>query len=99
MAHAEEDRSTGLDAVADPAIGQATEAADLAHEREHAEACGLNHCGHGHATDVLAALRTRLDAGGDGAPLPTPQAWASQALPNNIERPKWDHTTPTVVNL
>ena len=43
--------------------------------------------------------RTMIDGAAAGAPLPAPQAWASREQPDNIERPKWVFTTPSVVNL
>ncbi|MDO8276874.1 MAG: hypothetical protein Q7T63_01965 [Burkholderiaceae bacterium] len=69
------------------------------HEHGHSETCSLSHCGHGHATGMLGAADLRFSDAGMGAPLPTPQAWASRAQPDHIERPKWSSTTPPVVNL
>lgn len=72
---------------------------DTAHGSEHTESCSLNHCGHGHATGMLASADLRFNNAAIGAPLPTLQAWASREQPSSIERPKWALTTPAVVNL
>jgi len=89
-AHALEAQMAGADA-ADGAVA--------AHEHGHSETCSLSHCGHGHATGMLATSDLHFSDAGAGAPLPTPQAWAGRDQPNNIERPKWLFTTPAVVNL
>ena len=61
--------------------------------------CSQSHCGHGHSTGLVAALTscTKVDAVAE-APLSSSR-WASAAIADNIERPKWLFTTPAVVNL
>ena len=62
-------------------------------------ACSQSHCGHGHNTGILTAAATcsQVDAVTD-APLSSSR-WASAAIADNIERPKWPFTTPAVVSL
>ncbi len=71
----------------------------LAAHEHNCENCSLSHCGHGHATGLLASTELRFSDAGVGAPLPTPASWASRDQPDSIERPKWSFTTPAVVNL
>jgi hypothetical protein len=104
-AHATADAAQEVGHIAAHAIEAQLAAADgadpsmAAHEHCHSESCSLSHCGHGHATGMLASAELRFSAAGVGAPLPTPPSWASREQPNSIERPKWTLTTPAVVNL
>ena len=61
--------------------------------------CSQSHCGHGHSTGLLMLPGTciKMDVVAD-APLAN-SSWASAAITNNIERPKWQITTPAVVSL
>lgn len=61
--------------------------------------CSQSHCGHGHSTGMLMLPSTciRMDAVTD-APLSSSR-WASAAIADNIERPKWHLTTSAVVSL
>lgn len=61
--------------------------------------CSQSHCGHGHSTGMLMLPSTciRMDAVTD-APLSSSR-WASAAIADNIERPKWPLATPAVVSL
>ena len=79
------------------APGQA-EKIDTAQGHDHTDSCSLSHCGHGHA-GMLPTLPLRLSNAPAGAQLPWAQAWASREQPNNIERPKWVHTTSSVASL
>ena len=103
-AHAAADAAQELGHIAAHALeGQLTvagdnETSDAAHEHGPTESCGHSNCGYGHAAGMLPAQFRSTDAN-VGAPLPTPQAWASRELPNSIERPKWSFATPSVVNL
>lgn len=83
----------------DMATTQQVKKIDTVHGSEHTESCSLSHCGHSHATGMLATGDLRFSDAAVGAPLPTPQAWASREHPDSIERPKWHFTTPAVVNL
>lgn len=104
-AHAAADAAQELGHIAAHAIESQLAAADggdasiAAHEHSDCENCSLNHCGHGHATGMLAGAGLRFSDAPAGAPMPTQQAWASREQPNSIERPKWVFTTPAVVNL
>lgn len=94
--HASHQATNPSDSLSSSQVGKK---APAAHASEHAETCSLSHCGHSHTTGMLPNLPLRLDGAAAGAPLPAPQAWASREQPNNIERPKWVFTTPSVVNL
>jgi hypothetical protein len=72
---------------------------DSAHGNEHSDTCLQSHCGHSHATGLLAATGLRLSDIPAAAPLPTRQAWVQRDAPSSIDRPKWRFTTPAVVNL
>lgn len=103
-AHAAADAARELGHIAAHAVeaqltgAEATDQSGMTQEHGHTDSCSHSHCGHGHATGMLAAEFRSTDAS-VGAPLPTPQAWASREQPNNIERPKWSFTTSSVVNL
>lgn len=74
---------------------------DQAHhaDPDHPDTCNQSHCGHGHNTGVFTALKAFPKAqAASNAPLAS-NIWASSAIHNNIERPKWQATTPTVVSL
>lgn len=92
-------QATELHAVNDRATPGQAEKIDKAHGNEHTESCALSHCGHGHATGILPDVPCGLSDVTAGAPLPKADAWVSREQPNNIERPKWVHTTSSVVNL
>jgi hypothetical protein len=81
------------------ALADGTETSGAAHDHGHSDTCSQSHCGHGHATGMLASADLRFGKAGAGAPLPTPPSWASREQPNNIDRPKWRFTTSSVVNL
>lgn len=99
-AHAAADAAQELGHIAAHAVeGQGVEHAAVTHDHGHSETCGLNHCGHGHATGMLPNANLHLSDVPAIAALPTPQAWASHEQANSIERPKWQFTTPAVVNL
>jgi hypothetical protein len=85
-AHAVEAQLAGVDQVA-------------AHDHAHSDTCSLSHCGHGHATGMLAGAGPGFSNAKAPAPLPAPASWASREQPDSIERPKWRFTTPAVVNL
>lgn len=87
------------DVGASATFSQGTEKIGVTSEKGHADVCSLNHCGHAHVTGMLPTAGRSLDDSPGSAAQPVGQPWASGELPNNIERPKWDHTTPTVVNL
>lgn len=81
------------------AFADGTEArSDAEHDHGHSETCSLSHCGHG-ATGMLATAGLRFNDAVVDAALPSPKFWASREQPSNIERPKWVHTTLSVVNL
>ena len=68
-------------------------------EADHTDACSQSHCGHGHSTGMLMPVgaQPKVDA---ACIVPTSTScWASSAIANNIERPKWPTTTPAVVSL
>ena len=104
-AHAAADAAQEVGHIAAHAVEAQLAASDGAgasiatHEHGHSETCSLSHCGHGHATGMLASSDLRFNDAVAGAPLPALQAWASREQPNSIDRPKWRFTTPAVVNL
>jgi len=98
IAHAVE-AEVALAASAAHTPTQGTEPTDATPGHDHPDTCGLSHCGHGHNTGVPTSAHHRLADAGSTAPLATLQSWASREQPNNIERPKWVFTTPSVVNL
>lgn len=100
-AHAAADAAQELGHIAAHAIEAqqaGEEQAGTPHDHGHSESCSQSHCGHGHATGMLAAHLRFSDASAV-TPLPTQQAWTGREQPNAIERPKWSSTTSTVVNL
>ena len=97
--HGAKVQAANADIGASATLSQATEKIDVTSEKSHTDACSLSHCGHAHVTGMLPTAGRNLDDSPGSAALPVRQPWASGELPNNIERPKWDHTTPTVVNL
>ena len=97
--HGAQVQAANADVGASATLSQATEKIDVTSEKGHADGCGLSHCGHTLVTGMLPTAGRNLDDSPGSAALPVRQPWASGELPNNIERPKWDHTTPTVVNL
>ena len=104
-AHAAADAAQEVDHIAAHAVEAQLAGADgadapiAAHEHGHSESCSLSHCGHGHATGMLASADIRFSDAASSTPLPTPPSWASREQPDSIERPKWTITTPAVVNL
>ena len=94
--HAGHAHSTTVDSSielsADPANADRT-SADIV------TTCSQSHCGHGHSTGMLMLPSTciKINAVTD-APLSSSR-WASAAIADNIERPKWPFTTPAVVSL
>ncbi len=104
-AHAAADAAQELGHIAAHAVeaqlagAQDAEPSAVTHEHGHTESCSLSHCGHGHATGMLANANLYLGDAPASAALPTPQAWVSREQASSIERPKWAFTTPAVVNL
>jgi hypothetical protein len=100
-AHAAADAAQELGHLAAHAVEAQLAGADQvgAHDHAHSETCSLSHCGHGHATGLLAGAGLRFTDTKAPAPLPTPPSWASREQPDSIERPKWRLTTLAVVNL
>ena len=89
--------SVGATAAANKAVESTTH--DVTTEQAHPETCGDSHCGHGHATGMLATVHTCPANATRDAVLTLQGPWASGDLPPNIARPKWSFTTPAVVNL
>ena len=68
-------------------------------DADHADTCSQSHCGHGHGVGLVMPVRSYPKAEvSAGVPI-SGGCWASAATNNNIERPKWLFTTPTVVSL
>jgi hypothetical protein len=98
--HAGHGHDTSVDQSFEPSI-------DVAADRVNADrasvdidnTCSQSHCGHGHSTGLLMlpSAWMKMDATADG-PLSS-RCWASAAITDNIERPKWQVTTPAVVSL
>ena len=65
----------------------------------HTDICSHTHCGHSHAAGVVAAQSTSMTAGATAFVPRLGVSWASSAITDNIERPKWQITTPAVVSL
>jgi hypothetical protein len=68
-------------------------------DASHADTCSQSHCGHGHATGLLAPHGTSIKTDRLNAAPTSRASWASSAITANIERPKWPSTTPAVVSL
>ncbi|MDO8774466.1 MAG: hypothetical protein Q7K57_38295 [Burkholderiaceae bacterium] len=105
-AHAAADAAQELGHIAAHAVeaqlvvADGTEArSEAEHDHGSSETCSLSHCGHGHATGMLAMASPRFTEAVVGAALPARTFWASREQLNNIERPKWSTTTLLVVNL
>jgi hypothetical protein len=73
--------------------------APTAQDASHADTCSQSHCGHGHATGLLAPHGTSVKTDLLTAAPAYQPSWASNAITSNIERPKWPFTTPAVVSL
>ena len=68
-------------------------------QADHANACNQSQCGHGHCAGLLMPPGAPPKVA-DAASVPLSRGcWASAAIVNNIERPKWPFTTPAVVSL
>ena len=61
--------------------------------------CSQSHCGHGHSTGLLMLSGTCIKMDVVAAAPLSSSRWASAAITDNIERPKWHRTTPVVVSL
>lgn len=94
--HAGHAHSTSVDASIEVSADRAN--ADRA-SADIVKTCSQSHCGHGHSTGMLMlpSACIKMDAVAD-APLSS-NRWASAAIADNIERPKWLLTTPAVVSL
>ena len=94
--HAGHAHSTSVDSSIEVSADRAN--ADRA-SADIVKTCSQSHCGHGHSTGMLMLPSTciKMDAVAD-APLSS-SCWASAAVTDNIERPKWLATTPAVVSL
>jgi hypothetical protein len=92
-----ESADTDLRAAAQQAPG-ATEL-EVIHDKAQSENCSYSHCGYGHAAGMLPTLQTSLPAASRDMALTRHVRWSSSRFATNIERPKWAHTTPAVVNL
>ena len=94
--HAGHAHSTSVDASNEVSADRAN--ADRA-SADIVKTCSQSHCGHGHSTGMLMlpSACIKMDAVAD-APLSS-NRWASAAIADNIERPKWLLTTPAVVSL
>ena len=68
-------------------------------ELHHTDSCSHSHCGHSHAAGVMAVHSTYVAAGATTGVPTLGASWASSAVIDNIERPKWPFTTPAVVSL
>jgi hypothetical protein len=68
-------------------------------DADHPDTCNQSHCGHGHNTGLFTTFKACPKAqAASNAPLAR-NIWASSTIHNNIERPKWQVTTPAVVSL
>ena len=94
--HAGHAHSTSVDASIEVSADRAN--ADRA-SADIVKTCSQSHCGHGHSTGMLMlpSACIKMDPVAD-APLSS-NRWASAAIADNIERPKWLLTTPAVVSL
>lgn len=68
-------------------------------EVNHADVCSQSHCGHGHATGLLAPHGVCVITEALSAIPKTRTSWVSNPRTTDIERPKWLSTTYAVVNL
>jgi hypothetical protein len=68
-------------------------------DTEHTDACSQSHCGHGHSTAMLMPVGAQVKADAIFIVPTSTSRWASSAVANNIERPKWLFSTPAVVSL
>lgn len=76
--------------------GNTTDAVAVLH---HADTCSHSHCSHSHAASVMTAHSAYTASGTVRAVPVSSERWASSAITNNIERPKWRAITPAVVSL
>ena len=98
--HAGHTHNTSVDLSFEPSV-------DLAADRVNADqagadidkTCSQSHCGHSHSTGLLMLPTAwiKMDGAAD-SPLSSSRS-ASAAITYNIERPKWQFTTPAVVSL
>ena len=68
-------------------------------EAHHIDTCSHSHCGHNHAAGLMEMHSAYMTAGAAIAVPTSSASWASSAITDNIERPKWLFTTPAVVSL
>jgi hypothetical protein len=68
-------------------------------EAGHTEACAQAHCGHGHTTCMLAVQDAHIGKNASERLPPHTAGSKTSEVSNDIERPKWLDTPPTVVSL
>lgn len=61
--------------------------------------CNQSHCGHSHGAAIPTSPGTHLKANNRTHAPNTSSRWASAAIADSIERPKWPLTTSAVVSL
>lgn len=61
--------------------------------------CNQSHCGHSHGAAIPTSPGTHLKASSQTHAPKTSSYWASAAIADTIERPKWPVTTSAVVSL
>lgn len=63
------------------------------------EACSQSHCGHNHGTALPTSPGAHAKVNSHVDAPKSSSCWASAAITDNIERPKWPFTTHAVVSL
>ena len=68
-------------------------------EAHQIDTCSHSHCSHNYAAGLITAYNAYMTAGAMTAVSTSGASWASSAITDNIERPKWLSSTPAVVSL
>ena len=104
-AHITRDAAHGADHAAHAAHAQTTvsdesgsdESADV--DVSLSDACNQSHCGHNHGTALPTSPGAHAKVNSHVDAPKSSSCWASAAITDNIERPKWPFTTHVVVSL
>lgn len=97
--HAGHAHNTKVDLSVDPSIEVSAERANTDQaSTDLGKTCSQSHCGHGH-TGMLMLAKTWIKMDVVAELAFSSSRWASAAIADDIERPKWLFTTPAVVSL
>lgn len=99
-AHATIEAAHDVGHAATHALAQDAGSDETSHTNaDHPDTCNQSHCNYAQNPGLFASLKTCPKTEATSNAPRASNIWASSALRNNIERPKWPHATPAVVSL